>query len=506
MIKHIDDFLNNITMYRLVLYYLIALLAIAVLFSFFGILPFKPFSLIFSTLFLVGISWLTNTIFAAVYKAPTNVESVYITALILAAIITPINSSHDLLFLGWATILAMASKYILAIKKKHIFNPAALSVVFTALVIKQSASWWVGTVLMLPFVFIGGLLIVRKIRRTTLVVSFLITTVLLFLTFSVINGTDLLSVIQQVLTDSPLFFFAFIMLTEPSTTPPITSLQILYGILVGFLFAPQIHFGSFYTTPEIALVIGNIFSYLVSPKDKLILRLKEKIKIAPDIYDFIFMADKKMKFTSGQYMEWTLGHEHPDSRGNRRYFTLASSPTEDNLRIGVKFYEASSSFKKSLLKMNDKNEVVVSQLAGEFILPKNSRGKYVFIAGGIGITPFRSILKNLLDTKQRRDIILFYANKFATEIVYKNIFDKAQQILGIKTIYALTDKSSVPPRWQGKIGRIDEQMIKTAVPDYPERTFYLSGPHSLVTAFEEVLKKMGIAKRQIKTDFFPGFV
>src|SRR5581483_1145132 len=116
----LDKFLDGITMYRLVLYYLIALLLIAVVLSFFGVLYFSPFAIIFSSIFLVVVCYVSNFIFSYVFEAAPNVESLYITALILALIITPTTSFHGLVFLGWAGLLAMASKYILAIQKKHI--------------------------------------------------------------------------------------------------------------------------------------------------------------------------------------------------------------------------------------------------------------------------------------------------------------------------------------------------------------------------------------------------
>lgn len=492
-------------MYRLMLYYLILLLGVAVLFSFLQVLPFNPLVLISSIFFLIFICWVTNTIFAKVFKAVTNVESVYISALILALIVTPANSLHDFIFLGWVGVLAMASKYIVAISKKHIFNPVALAVALTAIAINQSASWWVGNALMVPFVLVGGLLIVRKTRRFDLVWAFLLTCLITTFSFSLLKGVDLLTITRQVILVSPLLFFAFVMLIEPLTTPPTKKLQMIYGALVGFLFNPQIHVFSIYSTPELALLLGNIFSYLVSPKEKLVLKLKAKVQIAADIYHFVFQPDKKLAFLPGQYLEWTLGHQNPDSRGNRRYFTIASSPKADDIGIGIKFYDKSSSFKKSLLSMNIGDEIVAGQLAGEFTLPKDPHKKLVFIAGGIGITPFRSIIKYLLDTNQKRQIVLFYSNKTAAEIVYTDLFNQGVEQLGMKIVYTLTDSTQVPPNWPSRVGYLNEQMIKEEVGDYKERLFYLSGPHSMVTAFEKVLKDMGLKSNQIKIDFFPGF-
>src|SRR3989441_13181807 len=127
MITHIDYLLDRVTMYRLVLYVLIGLIALAAVLSYFQLLPFSPLSLLFSTLFLVIMCWAANSLLASIFAVPTNVESAYITALILALIIDPAKSPSDLQFPGWAAILAISSKYILALHNKHLFNPAAIA-------------------------------------------------------------------------------------------------------------------------------------------------------------------------------------------------------------------------------------------------------------------------------------------------------------------------------------------------------------------------------------------
>jgi ferredoxin-NADP reductase len=295
-------------------------------------------------------------------------------------------------------------------------------------------------------------------------------------------------------------------LTEPLTAPPTRNLRRWYGALTGVLFVPLVHLGPIYLTPELALVVGNVFSYLVSPKQKVALKLQKKLKVAPEIIDFVFRPSQSLAFTPGQYMEFTLEHPRPDSRGNRRYFTLASSPTEQELHLGVRFYEKSSSFKRAMYWMDGKTNIVGAQVAGDFTLPANSEQKLVFLAGGIGITPFRSMLKYLLDTQQRRDIVLFYANKTAKEIVYQDVLSAASKQLGMRLFYTLTDSTAVPRNWTGLVGRINEQMIMQAIPDYAERTYYLSGPPEMVRAYEDALKTLKIKSSQIKKDFFPGLV
>ncbi|HEV2339763.1 MAG TPA: FAD-dependent oxidoreductase [Patescibacteria group bacterium] len=500
LLNAIDEFLNKYTMYRVMLWYLICLWIIAIVLGFFGILSYSPVVIFLEGILLVSVSYGVNKLFSLLFHAPTNFESVYISALILVFLITPVLSLDNMLFMAITSVLAMASKYLLTFHKKHMFNPVAIALVITSFALGKSASWWIGTASMLPFVLIGGLLVVRKIQRGDLVLSFFLTATatMAILSFS-LNPSDLL---KRILLDTPLVYCGLVMLTEPSTTPPTRMLRVLYGGIVGILFAPGIFL---YATPELALVIGNIFSFLVSPKAKFFLSLKEKIQLAPDMADFVFPKAQNFSFTPGQYMEWTLAHSHTDFRGNRRYFTLASSPTEETIRIGVRFNEPSSSFKKALNALNTKKQIIATQLSGEFVLPKNTNQKLAFLAGGIGITPYRSMIKYLLDKNQKRDIVLFYAAKDQKEFAYVDIFNYAQKLLGINTVYAITDTQNIPKNWKGQSGRITPEMIKNKIPDYKERLFYLSGPQQMVKAFEKLLKDMGITGRQIKKDFFPGF-
>jgi ferredoxin-NADP reductase/Na+-transporting NADH:ubiquinone oxidoreductase subunit NqrB len=525
----IDGLLNKITMYRLVLYYLIALLAIAAIFGAMHIMPQDPVSLIASTLILVAACWLANRVIAKIFRAPTNYESAYITALILALIISPVSirpfDAGGFWFLIAASVFAMASKYIFAINRKHIFNPAAFAVIVTGFVMGQYASWWIGGNLpMLAFVLAGGLLVVRKIQRFDLVIAFFVAGLGSIILTN--PGFDPLMTAEKALIHTSLFFFAFIMLTEPLTTPPTRTLRIVYGAIVGALFSPAIHIGSIYSAPEIALCVGNIFSYAVSPKRKYRLTLREKKEVGTDTYDFAFATGgKKISFTPGQYMEWTIDQHLPpappasameaasaitkdraaktgwDDRGNRRYFTIASSPTEPDLRLGVKFYgdpltgKGMSTFKQRLRNLRPGDTIMGGSLAGDFTLPNDPKGKFVFIAGGIGVTPFRSMVKYLSDTGDRRDIIMLYANRTAAEIAYRDVFDDAARTIGLKTFYYNTDTN----------GRIAAATIMRDVPDYQERTFYISGPRGMVTDFKRTLHELGIPRTRIKTDFFPGF-
>jgi ferredoxin-NADP reductase/Na+-translocating ferredoxin:NAD+ oxidoreductase RnfD subunit len=506
MMKRIDSLLDGVTMYRLTLYVLLGLLGVAVMLGALGLLPFSPLSTLISAAFLVTVCWATNTLLAKLLDVPTNSESTLITALILALIIDPAQSFDGFQFLGWAAILAMSSKYILSLNNKHIFNPAVIAVVITSFALGESASWWTATASMAPVTLLGGLLIVRKVRQEEMAGFFLAASLLTICVVSVLLGLSLPKELQQLTLASPLFFVASVMLTEPLTAPPTKNLKRIYALLTGVLFVPQIHLGALYSTPELALALGNVFSYLVSPKQRAVLKLKRKTRVAPSVVNFFFTPSQRLTFAPGQYLECTLAHPHADARGVRRYFTIASSPTEDSLQLGVRFYRRSSSFKTALYGLGGRTKLVAGQVAGDFTLPRVAARKLVFIAGGIGVTPFRSMLKYLLDTNQRRDIVLLYANKTAADFVYQDVLGEAQRRLGMRAVYTVTDTSVTPANWAGARGRIDAQMIQAAVPDYKERTFYLSGPPDMVNEHERALRTLGVGSGQIKKDYFPGLV
>ena len=509
-LDRIDDLLNKITMYRVVLYVLIGLLVVAGFLSYAGKLPFSWTDLVFSTGIILAVSLLANKVFVDAFSAPANVESVYITALILALIISPVKSGQlfspaGLPFLIWASVWAMASKFVFAIRKKHLFNPAAFAVALTSFTINQSATWWVGTAVMAPFALIGAFLIIRKTVRSDLALSFFAAAFTAVVGAALLRGLNPVMTVEKVLLQAPILFFAGVMLTEPLTMPPTRELRIVYGALIGVFFSPYTHIGAFYPTPEVALLLGNLFAYIVGPKQKYVLTLLEKIPLTLDTYEFSFKPDQKMRFHPGQYLEWTLGHEKPDTRGNRRYFTIASSPEEPDVKLGIKFYEHSSSFKKAMLSLDPGDTIVAGQRAGDFVLPRNKNMKLVFLAGGIGITPFRSMIKHLVETGEKRFVTLMYSNKTKADIAYQDVFDEAEEKLGIKTVYTLTDAQAVPADWQGYRGPIDSYVITKEVPDYRSRMFYVSGPHGFVSGMEDLLRRMGIPENQIKTDFFPGF-
>lgn len=256
----LDDALAPYRPGRLMLVFLATLLMAALVLSLLGMIAPSPLALVLHTGFLLAVCWLGNLAFARAFDAGSNSESVLISALILALILSPAKalSWSGLELPLFAGLWAMASKYLFRFQRQPIFNPAAFGAFCASALVNSPASWWVGNTWSLGFVLAGGLFVLRKIRGLDLALSFG-GTVLAVCALLAPPGFARLFV-SEIVTRSALLFFAVVMLTEPRTMPIGRPWRIAFGVLVGLLFAPATHFGALRFSPESALLIGNIFS------------------------------------------------------------------------------------------------------------------------------------------------------------------------------------------------------------------------------------------------------
>ena len=500
----IDSFLNRITMYRLTLWGLSLLAVLAVAFTLVGWLPYTGFELLISLMLLLIAARAANAVGVLFTKAAPTPESSYITALILFFILAPVQSSHDALFIMLAAVIAMLSKYILAINKKHLFNPAAFAVFVFSIFNIGTVTWWVATPIMLPFVAIFGFLLVHKLSRADLFWSFTIVAFAVFIVRSLLAGTDLVSSASLFITSFPVIFFGTIMLTEPQTTPPTKTDRIIYGGLTGILFSVAFQFGTLSATPEFALLVGNIYSFAVSRGKRIKLRFHSRKQLARDTYELAFVPETPISFQPGQYMEWTSPHQKKDSRGVRRYFTIASAPSDSFIRLGLKMPVESSTFKDSLKNIQKDMVLSATNAEGGFTLSKDPDQKIACIAGGIGITPFMSMFRHLAAQNARRDMVLIYAAATPLDFAYKDEIDSFRDSIGLRVYYLPTDFTELSD-WDGPSGYLTNAIIQKDIPDFASRHWYLSGPDAMVKNYKWLVKGMGVHARNIKTDHFPGF-
>lgn len=498
----IDKLLNTITMYRLVVYVLGIVSAVSIGLALFGRLGASATAMVVSLVILLVSAYVTDRRLGRWLGILTNTESWLITALILFLILQPAHSVTSAVVLALTGAVSSASKFLLAWNGKHIFNPAALAAALLSLTGIGAVTWWVGSTLLWPVTLLLGLAVIRKIRRFPLFVTFVITTIALQLLVLIHAHQPILTDMKHALIASPLIFLSTIMLTEPATMPPRRSLQVIFAGLIAVLYVMGWKLGPLVIFPEVALLIGNIFAFIVSPKFRLRLQLKEIQKISDEVYNYVFRPDRPFKYLAGQYMELTLADVPYDSRGNRRTFTLASSPTEDEVHIGMKYHHPASTWKATFRELEPGHIIYASQLAGNFTLPRHSVKKLAFIAGGIGITPFRSMVKYLTDNNQATDIVLFYAVSTPDDFAYVQQFNEGAKV-GVRTIPVITRAEL---RMKEAINsKISAELIEKMLPDYSERTFYISGPNIMVDATKEVLEELGVAGQSIVTDHFSGY-
>lgn len=222
--------------------------------------------------------------------------------------------------------------------------------------------------------------------------------------------------------------------------------------------------------------------------------LAERKQETPDVESLLFEPEQALSWKPGQFLHYVLHHEPTDDRGSDRWFTISSAPSEGRVMITTRFdTKRSSSFKHKLKTLAVGKSIEISDIQGDgdFIVEKPSE-KLVFIAGGIGVTPFRSILKEADNSSEKLDVLLLYSNR-DKHIPYKTELDAfSARNPKLRIAYFI-----------GR--RIDEAVIRESVTDLDHSLFYVSGPEPMVEAFGTLLSQMGVPNERIKQDWFPGY-
>src|SRR3989344_2008197 len=214
------------------------------------------------------------------------------------------------------------------------------------------------------------------------------------------------------------------------------------------------------------------------------LTLVEKRDEAPSVIAFIFQADIPVTWRAGQFIHYQLPHANPDDRHEDRFFTVSSAPHEGFIMLTTRFAEKSSSFKSALRVLEVGDSIEADEPEGDFVVDDPTLS-YVFIAGGMGITPFRSILLDMDHQGLSINVTLLYANK-TPDFVFKRELDAlAARHPSFKIQYVVDPE------------RIDEARIKSAVTDLSTPLFYVSGPEPMVQAYETMLPNIGVLDEHV---------
>lgn len=231
----------------------------------------------------------------------------------------------------------------------------------------------------------------------------------------------------------------------------------------------------------------------------------KKEKIAADTYSFYFETrGNYFHFFPGQYIRITLPIQSPEKRSDSKFFTISSAP-QNNEHIIVTTREGISEFKKELFLLKQNQKVQIFGPLGGFYLSQAPETDVVFLAGGIGITPFYSMLTHLKTQRLPRSITLIASFTNKEDILFFHELKECSLINpNIQSIFTLTG-NDLSGEWHGETGRINEQMVKKYTAQLTAPHYYIVGPLSMVSQTEELLMSLGIPETHIKLELFTGY-
>src|SRR3989338_1410606 len=223
----------------------------------------------------------------------------------------------------------------------------------------------------------------------------------------------------------------------------------------------------------------------------------KKEQVAKETSSFFFKRPAHLDFLPGQFMRLTLDILQPDERGNSRFFSIASSPTEkDYLMITTRSNH--SAFKKTLFTLAIETKVGIAAPYGVFTLKPEETAPHVFLAGGIGVTPFRSMIRYASDMGLNIPITLFTSFRTVEDVIFqKELREIADRRSWFKLVETITQPEKLTSSWQGNLGRIDEQFIKKNVFNFSSSLFYLAGPPAMVDVMISIVKSLGVDDQRI---------
>jgi ferredoxin-NADP reductase len=231
-------------------------------------------------------------------------------------------------------------------------------------------------------------------------------------------------------------------------------------------------------------------------------RIKEKREVAKGTLFVTFdVGGENVEFEPGQYF-WVelLDPPYEDEKGPRRHITVVTSPTEGVLGLATRIRD--TAFKRSLVEMPEGASGDVEQPKGSFVLPEDTSKQYVFVAGGIGITPFRSMLRYIADKGLDYDITLVYSNRDVESTAFLDELKELESVVPrCRVIFTMTDD----PSWEGDKRMLDAEVLRELLGDLESFHFMIAGPPPMAKSVEASLLEAGLSEGQVQSDSFSGY-
>jgi ferredoxin-NADP reductase len=232
--------------------------------------------------------------------------------------------------------------------------------------------------------------------------------------------------------------------------------------------------------------------------------VKETREVAEGTLLVVFdLQDEEVDFRPGQYF-WVELLESPyeDEKGLRRHFSVVTSPTERGV-LGVCTRLRDTAFKKTLAELKVGDEVEVEPPKGDYALPEDTSPSYVFVAGGIGITVFRSMLRYIADTGEPYRVTLVYSNRDRASTPFLDELQELErQIPGLRLLLTMTEDEG----WEGETRYVGPELLSDHLDgELADYTYLVAGPPPMVEAVAGQLAEAGVPEEQVLPDRFSGY-
>jgi ferredoxin-NADP reductase len=228
----------------------------------------------------------------------------------------------------------------------------------------------------------------------------------------------------------------------------------------------------------------------------------EKREVAKGTLLVLFAVDGYPPYRPGSYFWVELPDRgYQDEKGLRRHISLVTSPTETGV-VGLATRLRDTAFKRTLAELDVGDEVAVEEPKGSFLLPEDTSVDYVFIAGGIGITVFRSMLRYIADEALPYRVTLVYSNRDRESAAFLDELEELERrIDGLRVVLTITEQEG----WEGESRRIDADMLREHLGDLETHRFYVAGPPAMAESVSESLLAAGVPEEQVVTSRFSGY-
>jgi len=236
-----------------------------------------------------------------------------------------------------------------------------------------------------------------------------------------------------------------------------------------------------------------------------IFTLTGREEVAEGTMAFHIAKPADFQFRAGQFIDLTLiDPRETDAEGNTRAFSLASAPFDEELMIVTRMRD--TAFKRVLRSAPVGMRFKIEGPSGSFVLHRKADKPAVFLAGGIGITPFLSIIRQATHENDPHQIYLFYSNRRPEDSVFLDVLNEATtENSNFHLIATMAEMDKSHREWKGETGFINKEMLMKHLPSLQGPIYYLAGPPAMVAAMRRMLTEAGVDEDDIRTEEFSGY-